>query len=108
MPGDDDSREERLAEIRAAVAAELRAARARLGIKSEDVARRAGMHPVELSRFLSGERRISIERLFDIAAALEVKPGEILDTAQERYLEKVARRDAERQSAVNEGLDTAR
>jgi transcriptional regulator with XRE-family HTH domain len=104
MPGDDVSREERLAEIRAAVAAELRAARGRLGIESKEVAERAGMHPVELSRFLNGERRISIDRLFDIAAALEVKPGQILDAAQDSYLEKVARRNAERESAVEQGL----
>lgn len=108
MVGDDASREERLAEIRAAVAAELRAARARLGIEQKEIAKRAGMHAVEVSRFLNGTRRLSIDQLIDLATALEVEPGEILDAAQAQYLKKVARRNAERESVVDEGLDATR
>jgi transcriptional regulator with XRE-family HTH domain len=108
MAGDDASRDQRFADIRAAVAAELRAARIRLGIESKELAERAGMHPVEVSRFLSGSRRISIDQLFEIAPALNTTPGEILDAAEARYLKEVARRNADREGVVDEGLDAAR
>lgn len=54
-------------------------ARRRLHITQEDVSDRSGVHPTEVSRIENGERDVRISTVFRLAAALEVRPGELLD-----------------------------
>jgi transcriptional regulator with XRE-family HTH domain len=57
----------------------LREARERLGLSQEEVARRSGVHPTEVSRIEAGKRDPRISTLCQLAKAVEVKPGQLLD-----------------------------
>ncbi|MFC9764636.1 helix-turn-helix domain-containing protein [Rhodococcus jostii] len=70
------------AEIRSKLGAELRAARARRGYSQEKLAALSGISRNAIVRFESGERSIDVVRLFALAEALRVNPGDLLDAAQ--------------------------
>lgn len=80
-------------EIRAAVAAELRAAVARADLTQDQVAERTGLHRVTVNRLLKGARSVDVDQLLAFALGLGFNAGELLDTAKRQYLEKRARRD---------------
>lgn len=56
----------------------LRELRVRLGLTLEDVAARAGMDTSTLSRLESGKRRLAVDHLPRLAAALSVSTDELL------------------------------
>lgn len=56
----------------------LRRARQRLGITQEEVSRRSGVHPTEVSRIELGKRDPRVSTLRRLATAVEVSPGELL------------------------------
>lgn len=66
-------------EATAQLAANIAAARERLGITQEEVNRRSGVHPVELSRIESGQRDIRASTIVRLARALEVEPGDLFE-----------------------------
>lgn len=57
----------------------LRAARERLGLTQEQVAERSGVHVTEVSRIETGKRDPQVSTVRRLAAAVEVKPGQLLD-----------------------------
>lgn len=57
----------------------LRAARKRLGITQEEVARRSGVHVTEVSRIEAGKRDPKVSTLERLAKAVEMEPGRLLD-----------------------------
>lgn len=52
-------------------------------MKLVDVARRAGVSAMSASRYERGESVPSVEVLWDLASALGVTPGELLDQSAE-------------------------
>lgn len=68
--------------IRIRLGAEIRAARARRGYSQGKLAELSGISRNAIVRFESGERSIDIVRLFALAEALRVNPGDLLDAAQ--------------------------
>ncbi|WP_411157404.1 helix-turn-helix domain-containing protein [Nocardia farcinica] len=69
----------------AAVAAHLRAERARADMKQTELAEAAHLAVNTIRRLESGERRMTLEQLVLIAEALGVTPGEFLDAAQAAF-----------------------
>ena len=65
-----------------AVAAQLRAERARADIKQTELAQRSGLSINTIQRLESGEREMKMSQLFAIASALGVDPGNFIDSAQ--------------------------
>lgn len=61
------------------VTLKIRAARQRRGMSQRDLARALGMAQSTLSRIERGERRVSVDRLIEIARALGVRPADMLD-----------------------------
>jgi transcriptional regulator with XRE-family HTH domain len=59
----------------------LREARKRLGLTQEEVAERSGVQAGEVSRIESGKRDPKVSTLEKLAAAVEMKPGQLLDGA---------------------------
>lgn len=59
---------------------QLIAQRRNLGWKQEDLAEKIGHHQQFVSRFETGERRLDAVEFADIARALGLKPGQIIDT----------------------------
>jgi transcriptional regulator with XRE-family HTH domain len=59
----------------------LREARERLELTQEDVAARSGVHATEVSRIEAGKRDPKVSTLERLAAAVEMKPGQLLDGA---------------------------
>lgn len=57
----------------------LRAARKRLKMTQDDVARRSGVHATEVSRIERGKRDPQVSTLVKLAKAVEVPPGELLE-----------------------------
>ncbi len=57
----------------------LRGARERLGLTQEQVAERSGVHATEVSRIEAGKRDPQVSTVRRLAAAVEVKPGQLLD-----------------------------
>jgi transcriptional regulator with XRE-family HTH domain len=57
----------------------LRAARKRLGLTQEQVAERSGVQAGEVSRIEGGKRDPKVSTLEKLAAAVEVKPGQLLE-----------------------------
>lgn len=86
--------EEQIA-IRNAVADELRAAIARADLTQDEVAEATGLHRVTINRLLGGERSIKVEQLILFGEVLDFDPGELLDQAGKRYLQKRARKKAD-------------
>lgn len=73
----------------AALAAELRAQKARRRVSDDDIAEATGTHRVSVSRYLSGARAIPLTVFADMCDYLQIAPTEVIDEA-----EKNARRDA--------------
>lgn len=65
-----------------AIAAQLRAERARAGIKQTDLAEKSGLGKNTIQRLESGERDIKLSQLFAIAQVLDFDPAEFLNAAQ--------------------------
>jgi len=63
----------------ASLGANLRDARERLGLTQEQVAERSGVHATEVSRIEAGKRDPQVSTVRRLAAAVEVKPGQLLD-----------------------------
>ena len=57
----------------------LREARQRLELTQEQVAARSGVHPTEISRIEAGKRDPRVSTVERLAAALKLKPGELLE-----------------------------
>ncbi len=66
------------------VRARLKAIRVERGLTQEEVAERAGMATSTLSRLESGARRLALDHLTPLAAALDVEVGELLAPAVSR------------------------
>jgi transcriptional regulator with XRE-family HTH domain len=69
--------------LNAAVAAEIRAILARRGWKQSQLAERLGVHEMWVSRRLRGVNAISVDDLERIAAALGIKPANLLGLAEQ-------------------------
>lgn len=88
MDHSDDSLEEL---AHAALAAHLRAERARAGLTQADLSDHTGIHTTTLSRIENGKLSMTIEQILRIAPALGVTAGEFVDSAQAQVA-KVAKR----------------
>ncbi len=69
--------------VNAAVAAEIRAERARQHRKQEDVARAAGVPKRTYVRYESGERKMTPDKMHDIAMALGMTGPALMQAAME-------------------------
>lgn len=67
-----------------AVSAELRAIAARERVTGKELGERTGIPYTTLRRYLAGERDVPLAALIEMAAALDVLPGAILNTAMRR------------------------
>ena len=67
----------------AAVAAELRAERARVGTSYDALVELSGIAKSSVQRYLSGKRDIPVPALLDLCRALGVSPRVIFDRAYE-------------------------
>lgn len=65
----------------AAVAAELRAERARTRLTVREIIERTGISKSSVLNYLNGQRDIPVPALFEICAVLGVDSGDILDRA---------------------------
>ena len=79
MDHSDDSLEEL---AHAALAAHLRAERARAGLTQAGLSDRTGIHTTTLSRIENGKLAITLEQILKIAPALGVTAGDFVDSAQ--------------------------
>jgi transcriptional regulator with XRE-family HTH domain len=59
--------------------ANLRAARKRHGLTQEQVADRSGVHATEVSRIEAGKRDPQVSTVEKLAAAVDLRPGELLE-----------------------------
>jgi transcriptional regulator with XRE-family HTH domain len=59
--------------------ANLREARKKLGLTQEQVAERSGVHATEVSRIEAGKRDPQVSTVLRLAAAVQVRPGELLE-----------------------------
>jgi transcriptional regulator with XRE-family HTH domain len=57
----------------------LALARSRADLTQEDLYRRCGMHPTEISRVENGRINVKIKTVGRLAQALGVTPGQLLD-----------------------------
>ena len=62
----------------------LRAARQRLELTQEQVAERSGVQAGEVSRIERGLRDPQVSTLEKLAAAVEMRPGELLERGEKR------------------------
>lgn len=74
--------DKRQAEIRAALAGEIRAARARKNYTQGELAERSGISRATIARLEAGTRSADVVQLIAIADALDVDPGAMLDATQ--------------------------
>ncbi|MGW6699600.1 helix-turn-helix domain-containing protein [Nocardia sp. NPDC055049] len=65
-----------------ALAAHLRAERARADLKQSELAKRSNLSTNTISRLETQEREMSVTQLLAIARGLGVDPGEFVDAAQ--------------------------
>lgn len=72
----------------AALAAELRAARARLQMSFPEIASATGIPRNTLLRYFNGQRDIPVPTFGRIARALSLSPGELLDSVQAQLAEQ--------------------
>ncbi|WP_164874057.1 helix-turn-helix domain-containing protein [Rhodococcus spongiicola] len=70
--------------VRQVIGAELRAARARVGISQRELASRTSMSHATIRRFENAERAIDVLQLLKICSALDADAGQILDIAQDQ------------------------
>ena len=80
--------EKRQEAIRDALAAEIRAARARRNYTQGELADRAGISRATIARLEAGARSADVIQLIAIADALGVDPGAMLDSAQRQNRDK--------------------
>lgn len=66
------------AQIIKAVAAELRAARARCNITQDELAKKSGVSKASICRFETGERTPKLPQLFLLCSALGIEPTQII------------------------------
>ena len=66
----------------AAVAAHLRAERARANLKQSELAEMSGLSVNTILRLENGQRVMTLSQLFAITRALGVDPGHFVDSAQ--------------------------
>lgn len=71
------------ADFAAAVAAELRAERARKKVTFDEVVERSGLSKSGVLRYLNGQRDIPLPAFFAICEALGVSPTVIFERAEE-------------------------
>ncbi|MGX6402785.1 helix-turn-helix domain-containing protein [Dermabacter hominis] len=67
-----------------AVSAELRAIAARERVTGKELGEHTGIPYTTLRRYLAGDRDVPLAALIEMAAALDVSPGAILNTAMRR------------------------
>ena len=67
----------------AAVAAELRAQRARKRITFDALASKTGMAKSTVLNYLNGKRDIPVPAFFELCAALDIDPGVIFTAAED-------------------------
>lgn len=72
-----------------AVAAEIKARRASLGISQEELAHRAGVHRSFVARLEVAETQPSTAVLFRLSEALEVDPVELVRGIANRYATEI-------------------
>jgi transcriptional regulator with XRE-family HTH domain len=72
----------------AALAAELRAARARLQMSFPEIATATGIPRNTLLRYFNGQRDIPVPTFGRIARALNLSPGDLLDAVQTQLAEQ--------------------
>lgn len=65
-----------------ALAAHLRAERARAGLKQSELAKRSGLSVNTISRLENQEREMSITQVLAVARGLGIDPGTFVDAAQ--------------------------
>lgn len=65
-----------------ALAAHLRAERARAGLKQSELSKRSGLSVNTISRLENQEREMSVTQVLAIARGLGVDAGEFVDAAQ--------------------------
>lgn len=70
--------DDRRVEPKVAVGRNIKAQRERLGLTQEEVAHRAGMHPVEVGRAERGVRDLRVSSVVKLARGLDVPPMELL------------------------------
>lgn len=87
MPTEETPQE--MERMRAAIAAELRAAAALAGLDQGAVADRAGLHRATVNRLFKGHRPVDTEQLTRLAVAMDTTPGVILDTAFLKYRQQL-------------------
>ncbi|MBF6399742.1 helix-turn-helix transcriptional regulator [Nocardia cyriacigeorgica] len=66
----------------AALAAHLRAERARKGLKQSELAKRSGLSVNTISRLETQEREMSVTQVLAIARGLGIDAGDFVDAAQ--------------------------
>lgn len=71
-------------ELTRIIAGELRAQKARLNVTNEDIARKADVTSMTISRYLTGERKVPVDVFWAICEALQIDGGALLDSAAER------------------------
>jgi len=72
------------ADLNAALAANLRKLRSRLGLSQEEFAERCGLHRTYIGAIERGERNVTLKTLGEIADALGVAPLDLLKPHRER------------------------
>ncbi|MGW0181461.1 helix-turn-helix domain-containing protein [Nocardia sp. NPDC003345] len=70
------------ARLDAALGAEVRAIRARRGWSQEALAERTGYNKKTIARLERGERAMTIAQMYKICRAFEIRPSELLGTAE--------------------------
>lgn len=67
---------------RAAFGVRIRALRDGLGLSQEALAHEAGLHRTYMGGVERGERNVSLDNIYRIAAALKVDAGQLFETRQ--------------------------
>lgn len=80
---DAESRSFEAAEVRAAIAGEIRALRGRRGMSQTELRDRAGFSRSTMRRIESAERDVEIAELMAIASALGVTAADLLQAVQD-------------------------
>lgn len=69
-----------------AMAATIRAERGSANLTQEELARLAGINYETFKRILKGERDINITQITGIARAVGIRPAQLVQRAEERYI----------------------
>ena len=78
------SSETQYANLRVALAKQIRSGRTRRGISQEELAFRAGLHRTYISLVERSKKSLTVDSLARIASALDIKPSKILASAEKR------------------------